>query len=194
MTNQDFGPILQTTFDPSLEIWDFLNKLKKWNNDLVKPWMLSLRRLILNYLAPSNFLERYPKLLSMFSWMWPTTKNTSYTSSNISLAIKSYKNASKWRFLLSFTPLSIWKSNFLSNGLTLLKFSSAFNAPKQWEPPCINLQKNAFCGSCSKRIWIHQKAPSPRLEVTAKKTTRVITRNFVTWKLFPENAINVVHL
>jgi hypothetical protein len=72
--------------------------------------------------------------------MCPTTKNPSYTSWNISLAVKSYKNASKWWFLLSFTQLSIWKSNFLSNDL-LVKFSSAFNAPKQWEPPCINLQK-----------------------------------------------------
>lgn len=84
--------------------------------------------------------------------VWPTTRNPSCISSKTSLIVKRDNYANNWQFLLSFTQLPIWRINFLCSGLTTMNFSNTSNAIKQQEPPCINLQKNAFYGSSSNRI------------------------------------------
>jgi hypothetical protein len=96
----------------------------------------------------------FPKKLQVgyISKFLPTIRNPSCTSTNTFLVVRKKRNLGNWQFLLSFTQLSIWWNNFLNNDLAPMKFFGTFNATKQREPPCVNLWKNAFCDSCSKRI------------------------------------------
>jgi len=77
----------------------------------------------------------------------PTIRNLDWTSSKTLWAISKERNANRWRFLLSFTQLSICESSFLGNGFTLMILFTSFNAFKHLELPYKICWKNAFWGS-----------------------------------------------
>jgi hypothetical protein len=123
--------------------------MKAWSYETMNVFIKSSQDIIILFL---QFFGNISKISIYVPWVWPRTKNLSCTSSNTFLIVRKDKNASKWWFLLFFTQLSIWRNNFLGNGLTLMNFFGAFNVTTQREPPCINFWKNAFCGSWSNRV------------------------------------------
>ncbi len=68
------------------------------------------------------------------------------------LHINNDKKTSKCQFLLSFTQLSIWSNNFLSNGFAPTTCSGALKAFKHHKLPHISYSKNSFCSSWSNNL------------------------------------------
>ncbi len=58
-------------------------------------------------------------------------RNFNWTSSKTSQIVSKERNANNWRFLLSFTQSSIWRSNFFGNDFTPIILFVSFNAFKQ---------------------------------------------------------------
>ncbi len=123
--------------------------------------------------------------------MCPTIRNPNWTSSKPSWTVSKERNVGCWQLLLFFTQLSIWRSNFLSNGFTPTILSTSFNAFKQWELPCKIYWKNAFWGSNSNktrdsltssisRLWNkHKSDPIVKLWSLGQSSLKILNKGVV---------------
>ncbi len=97
-------------------------------------------------------MDKYLKHPSISSCVWPTTRNPSLTSSNISFTINNDINVNKYLFLLSFTQLSIWSKKIIGNGLGPTFSFGVFNSLVLQDLLCKKCAKNAFWRRCSNNI------------------------------------------
>ncbi len=96
------------------------------------------------------------------------------------------KKKNKCQFLLTFTQLSIWNNNFLGNGFAPTTCSSAFNAFKHHELPCISCSKNSFCSSwlnnlCDSRTCSFSKVCNKRKRDPIMKLRSLGHNSFEYW-------------
>ncbi len=106
---------------------EFLESTAKWKVFHVMPWKPSSNIPKYNCFALSTFWKNIQNP-SIFSCVWPTTRNPNLTSSNTFLAVNNDKNVKKYLFLLSFTQLSIWSNNFFGNVLGPTLSLGVFNS------------------------------------------------------------------
>ncbi len=123
--------------------FEIRNYLNSWGDE----WLIKKNDGLFHQVGKHNFffflslLNKWSKILAMFSWAWWTIRKLNWTSSKTSLAINKHRKTNKCWYLLTLTQLFVW-NNF---------FSIDF-APMQTHNDnslYMSCSKNSFYNSCS---------------------------------------------
>ncbi len=117
MTDQNIRTIVQISIDPRFEIRDFLNELQN-------EWMILGKHECFHQIC-HDIIILFFQLLQQISRTFvnifmcvPNYKKPQLIFLKTSWVISKERNTNSWQFLLSFTQLSIWRSNFFGDGFT----------------------------------------------------------------------------